>query len=141
MIQSRELYATLTKGEKNFISRRLSKLGKLQLLELYKSLSKPVGSTDLGKKLGKEKSDLAILYNQLRSKMLECLSSYQHIGSIEVEFRKSMNEIEILRNKFLYQQALKKISSLKKNLLSHERYSFLQEVSLIEIEINYFLLS
>jgi hypothetical protein len=141
MIQSKELYSTLTLGEKKLISRDLSKSGKVQLLTLFKGLSKPVGSINFEVVLGKSTASLATLFNQLRSAMLTSLNNYQHIGSLEVEFRTAMNEIEILKNKFLYKQALKKISSLKKNLLSHERFSYLQEVSLIEIEINYFLLS
>lgn len=135
-----ELYGKLTVGERKFISRSLSNESKTQLLTLFKQLVKGAGTNHYTFEIqGKGPKEIAVLKNQLYNFVLERLVIYNRKESVDLQCRIALSEVEILKNKFLYKQALKKISKLKKLLQDHERYIYLQELLLTETEIKYFI--
>jgi hypothetical protein len=141
MNESRELYEKLTQGERKLIAQQLKKDGKTQLSAIYEQLKSGADIDELYKNSNASKTTVSLLSYQLKEFMVKELAHSKRNSVIEIELRSSISEIEFLKSKFLNNQALKKINKLKSKLLEHERYTYLQELILIETEIQYFQLS
>jgi len=139
--ESYELYDKLTQGERKLISQQLKKDGKTQLIEIYNQLKAGATIDELHENSNASKSNTSLLSYQLKEFMIRELANSKRASVIEIELRNNISEIEFLKSKFLNNQALKKINKLKSKLLEHERYTYLQELILIETEIQYFQLS
>lgn len=137
MDQVLQLYRTLTQGERKMILSRLKQSGAKQHLSLYLKIENlsDIEQNDL------TSSQLSILKNQLLNKMLSYLSEHKSNRSLDVELRAEMNKIEVLKTKFLFDLARKKIAGLKKKLQNHERYGLYIELLLLEFEIDSIALS
>ncbi len=136
-----ELINNLNRGEKKSISQFLNNEKKKQLSDVFQIVIAGGGITDVSVSLGKTKQQSSLLLHQLKEKILNRLTHTRKLNPIEVELRNAINEIEFLKDRFLYRQAIKRIKVLKPRLLEHERFTYLQEVLLIEVEISSFLLS
>ena len=141
MNEFKELYDKLTQGERKLIAQQLKKDGKTQLIEIYNQLKSGASIDALYQNTNASKLNTSLLSHQLKEFMTKELANSKRASVIEIKFRNGISEIEFLKSKFLNNQALKKINKLKSKLLEHERYTYLQELILIEIEIQYFLLS
>jgi hypothetical protein len=133
----KELSLTLNQGEHKMITQRLVNSGKNQLETIYIQLQ---NSEDFYVK-GKSRQDILTLKNQLYLFILNVLSEHQLNRTKDIEFRDELNKIEVLKNRFLFKSALKRINKLKVKLIEHERFTYLQELLLTESEINSILLS
>ena len=137
MKQLLDLYNTLSGGEKKMISQKIAQSKSVQLHELFKEIQFGI-SSELSDLDGQQKS---ILKYQLYNRILKYLSEHKSSTSKDIEFRLELNKIEVLKSKFLFELALKKVISLKKRLQKHERFGLYQETLLIEFEINSILLT
>ncbi|PHR22264.1 MAG: hypothetical protein COA38_18245 [Fluviicola sp.] len=140
MNESESLLSTLSRGEKKMISQRLQSLGKQQLFNVYSLQKRGFGQREIAERLNLSGKNIAILLFQLKEFTLKQLTLNGSKQSIEIELRNSLSEIEILKSRFLFDQALKKINHLKPIMLNHERFNFLQELLLLQVDILQFSL-
>jgi len=131
-----ELYSVLSKGEKKLISARLKKSGKNLLLDYYKSLTNNTKERNTTNNPLKKATQTTVK-NQLYNYILDTIANHSVNQSLDRKIRNSLNQIETLKDKFLYIQALKKIRTLKPILENHERFNYLHELILMEMEIKY----
>jgi hypothetical protein len=111
----------------------------VQLQKVFNHFVKGDSSSYLKVILNKSEKEIAILTHQLKLFIQNCLSLNSSM-SVDANFRIKLNEIEVLKDRFLHKQALKQIRTLHSNLLKHERFNLLQELLLLQIEIMYFIL-
>lgn len=135
-----EIVNHLTISEKKTISRSLKNDGKCQLAIVFDVLTNGGGLSDISTTLNKPRPHSSMLLNQLRNNIINQLTHRHKNIPVEIELRNKINEIEFLKDRFLYDQALKRIQYLKPKLFKHERFTYVQEILLIEIEILSFVL-
>jgi hypothetical protein len=136
-----DLNSSLSLGEKKLISRKLKNGKKNQLAEVFRLIQQKNYNPDDLFQIKKNRQDIFILKNQLYNFILRQIVRSKETKSVDIKARQILSEIEILKNKFLYQLALKKISKLKPQLIEHERFTYLQELLLTETEIKYLILT
>ncbi|MCH2228747.1 MAG: hypothetical protein MK105_00280 [Crocinitomicaceae bacterium] len=141
MNETLELANSLNRGEQKLITQVLKQEGKNQLYSVFLIINRGGSLIDICSELGKSKQQSAVLLHQLKENILTKLTQNRQYNTVENELRNAINEIEFLKDRFLYEQSLKRIKTLKPKLLKHERFQYLQEILMIEVEIYSFLLT
>ncbi|MCB0476595.1 MAG: hypothetical protein KDC84_00425 [Crocinitomicaceae bacterium] len=143
MDQLVELIQSMSKMEKRqFVLEQKSLSPENHIFTLYKEVVKADAYDENAlKKLFKGKTFVKILptiKNQLYRALLSSMREFHKKSNIDFIIRNELTEIDILIKKKLYTQALKKCNAIKKNIESHERFTYYMEVILKETELKFY---
>lgn len=138
------LIQSMSKTEKRyFVAEQKKQNSDSNIYKLYKVVcdQNKYDESEIKKSLKKEKfvQILPTIKNQLYKALLRSLRDYQSKSNIDFIIRNEITEIDILIKKKLYLQALKKINSLNKLIIKHERFTYQMELILKETELKFYV--
>ncbi len=127
---------TLNKGEKKVISIRLQAEKKRQLSSLFKHYTNDATTVKESEITTISKQQLTILKYQLKELILDEMTRTSRCKLVEMRFYSKLTKIIFLKDRFLFDEALKLIPKLKEELIDFERFTILQELIMLEAEIH-----
>ena len=136
-----QLIHAMTASEKRYFKRHYSSEKGLttELFDYINSMDR-YDEEQVKKHFKKTKlsKNLKVYKVQLSKLLLKSLTSYYNDKGIRSKIRLGLEEVEILMNKQLFNQAYSKLLRIKKLCIKHEEFSYIPSILVLEVQFNFF---